>query len=104
MGGAGGAPCHGEAGEEAAGPEAAEPGWSKLRSRGAWIEAAGVEIPRDNRDDPDAGWLLRPKGEDVGSGEGSAGSRAGVASFDPALGDGRAWPLGTALDRSSRFV
>ena len=65
MGGGGGSPCQGvageeTAGEEAAGPEAAEAGGSKSRRLGASMEAAAVEMPRDERDDDRDGscWLL----------------------------------------------
>ena len=114
-GGGGGGPCQGVAGEEAAGPEVAQSGWSKSRRRGASMEAAAVELPREDREDRDAGWLLRRRTpyEGEGVGPGSAGSRAGTGSIEAApeggqavsrdggaaREDGRAWPLGTALDR-----
>ena len=79
------------------------------------MEAAAVELPREDREDRDAGWLLRRRTpyEGEGVGPGSAGSRAGIGSIEAApeggqavsrdggaaREDGRAWPLGTALDR-----
>ena len=79
------------------------------------MEAAAVELPREDREDRDAGWLLRRRTpyEGEGVGPGSAGSRAGTGSIEAApeggqavsrdggaaREDGRAWPLGTALDR-----